>query len=158
MLSENLVSMKVRRQSAILDVIRHQPVRSQEQLRRCIRASGFDVTQATLSRDVRELGLVKGGPDGAYQAPTRPQPNGQAVTSMLHRTLTDYLTRVDRVQQLVLVRTGPGRAPLLGVAIDDAQLPEVVGTLAGDDTILIITPDARRARTLVKRLEEITHA
>jgi len=150
--------MKARRQSVILDAVRQQPVRSQEQLRRHLHASGFDVTQATLSRDVRELGLVKGGEDGAYQAPARVQPSGQSAASMLHRTLVDYLTRVDRVQQLVLVRTGPGRAPVLGVAIDDAKLPEVVGTLAGDDTILIITPDARRARTLVKRLEEMTHA
>jgi transcriptional regulator of arginine metabolism len=150
--------MKARRQSVILDAVRQQPVRSQEQLRRRLHASGFDVTQATLSRDVRELGLVKGGADGAYQAPARVQPNRQSAASMLHRTLVDYLTRVDRVQQLVLVRTGPGRAPVLGVAIDDAKLPEVVGTLAGDDTILIITPDARRARILVKRLEEMTHA
>jgi len=145
--------MKARRQSAILDAVRRYPVRSQEQLRRLLHASGFDVTQATLSRDVRELGLVKGGADGAYQAPGASQ--GQAATS-LQRTLTDCLTRVDRVQQLVLLRTGPGRAPLVGVALDEARLPEVVGTLAGDDTILVITPDARRARTLVRRLEEMT--
>jgi transcriptional regulator of arginine metabolism len=150
--------MKTRRQSAVLDILRQQPVRSQEQLRRRLHAAGFDVTQATLSRDIRELGLVKGGQDGAYRLPASVQPNAEQAASMLHRTLADYLTRVDRVQQLVLVRTGPGRAPLLGVAIDGAQLPEVVGTLAGDDTILIITPDARRARTLVKRLEEMTHA
>jgi transcriptional regulator of arginine metabolism len=145
--------MKARRQSAILDAVRRQPVRSQEQLRRLLRASGFDVTQATLSRDIRELGLVKGGADGAYLAP--PPANGPSVGS-LQRALTDCLTRVDRVQQLVLLRTGPGRAQLVGVALDEARLPEVVGTLAGDDTILVITPDARRARTLVRRLEEMT--
>ena len=72
---------------------------------------------------------------------------------MLQRALSEYLTRVDRVQQLVLLRTGPGQAQLLGVAIDGARLPEVVGTLAGDDTILVITRDARRAKALVKRFE-----
>jgi len=149
---------KAQRQSAILDVIRQQSVRSQEQLRRLIRASGFDVTQATLSRDIRELGLVKGGADGAYLTSSPGQPSGHTAASMLHRALTDYLARVDRVQQLVLVRTGPGQAQLLGVAIDGARMPEVVGTLAGDDTILIIAPDVRRARTLVKRLEEMSHA
>ena len=149
---------KAQRQSAILDVIREEPVRSQEQLRRRIRASGFDVTQATLSRDIRELGLVKGGADGAYLAPSAAHPRSQTAASMLHRALADYLARVDRVQQLVLVRTGPGQAQLLGVAIDSARLPEVVGTLAGDDTILVITRDARRARTLVKRLEELSQA
>jgi transcriptional regulator of arginine metabolism len=147
--------MKARRQTAILDVIQRAPVRNQEQLRRSIKAAGFDVTQATLSRDIRELGLVKGGADGAYQTPPRVQPNGDAAKSLLQRTAGEYLTRVDRVQQLVLLRTGPGQAQLLGVAIDGARLPEVVGTLAGDDTILVIAPDVRRARALVKRLEEI---
>jgi transcriptional regulator of arginine metabolism len=148
--------MKARRQAAILEAIGRAPVRSQEQLRRSMRGAGFDVTQATLSRDIRELGLVKGGADGAYQAPPRMQPNGHTAQSMLQRAAAEYLTRVDRVQQLVLLRTGPGQAQLLGVAIDGARLPEVVGTLAGDDTILVIAPDTRRARALVKRLEEIS--
>src|SRR5918999_5074472 len=146
--------MKARRQSVILDVIQRQPVHNQEQLRRSMRTAGFDVTQATLSRDIRELGLVKGGADGAYQAPPSAPPNGHAAKSMLHRAAAEYLIRVDRVQQLVLLRTGPGQAQLLGVAIDAARLPEVVGTLAGDDTILVISPDVRRARAFVKRLEE----
>jgi transcriptional regulator of arginine metabolism len=149
--------MKARRQSAILEAIGRQPVRSQEQLRRALRASGFDVTQATLSRDIREIGLVKGGADGAYQAPGRPGANGQTAASRLQRSLAEYMTRVDRVQQLVLLRTGPGQAQILGVAIDGAHLPEVVGTLAGDDTILVITRDAAAARALVKRFDGLTH-
>ena len=147
--------MKARRQSTIVEIIHRSSVRSQEQLRRSMRAAGFDVTQATLSRDIRDLGLVKGGADGAYQAPPvqpRTPQNGQ---SLLHRAAADYLTRVDRVQQLVVLRTGPGQAQLLGVAIDSAQLPDVVGTLAGDDTILVIARDPRRARALVKRFERL---
>lgn len=120
-----------------------------------MRAVGFDVTQATLSRDIRELGLVKGGADGAYQAPAHAAPNGHAAQSLLHRALAEYMRRVDRVQQLVLLRTGPGQAQLLGVAIDAARLPEVVGTLAGDDTVLVVAPDVRRARALVKRLDTL---
>jgi transcriptional regulator of arginine metabolism len=147
--------MKARRQSVIVDIIRRTPVRSQEQLRRSMRAAGFDVTQATLSRDIRELGLVKGGADGAYLSPPTSQPTPANGQSLLNRAAADYLARVDRVQQLVLLRTGPGQAPLLGVAIDAAQLPEVVGTLAGDDTILVIARDARQARALVKRFERL---
>ena len=79
--------MKARRQSVILDVIREQQVRSQEQLRRRMRGAGFDVTQATLSRDIRELGLVKGGPDGAYQAPPRAETNGHTPASVFQRAL-----------------------------------------------------------------------
>jgi transcriptional regulator of arginine metabolism len=147
--------MKARRQSAILDAIQREPVRSQEQLRRAIRAAGFAVTQATLSRDIRELGLVKGGAEGAYRTAEAHAPtNGH--TPLLHRAVADYLTRMDQVQQLVVLRTGPGQAQLLGVALDGARLPELVGTIAGDDTILAITRDARRARALIKRLEGLS--
>ena len=150
--------MKVRRQSLILDVVQREPVRSQEQLRRRIRAAGFDVTQATLSRDIRELGLVKGGADGAYQAPLSAESNGgQTPTAVFQRALGSQLRRIDRVQQLVLLRTGLGHAQSLCALLDGAGLPDVVGTLAGEDTILIITPDPRRARTLVKRLEEMSN-
>jgi transcriptional regulator of arginine metabolism len=150
--------MKARRQTAILDIVRHEPVRSQEQLRRMIKASGFDVTQATLSRDIRELGLVKGGSDGAYQAQPGAEVNGHSSKAMLQRALTSQLLRIDRVQQLVLLRTGLGHAQSLCAALDGAALPDVVGTLAGEDTILVITPDVRRARALVKRLEEMSQA
>ena len=147
--------MKARRQSVILEAIQRQRVRSQEQLRRVLRGAGYDVTQATLSRDVRELGLVKGGADRAYQPPAVAAANGNP-SALLNRAVAEYLTRVDRVQQLVILRTGPGQAPLLGVALDGARLPELVGTIAGDDTILAIAADARRARSLVRRLERLS--
>jgi transcriptional regulator of arginine metabolism len=147
--------MKARRQAVILDIIQREPIRSQEQLRRRVKSEGFDVTQATLSRDIRELGLVKGGAAGAYGTSTLAVGRSAVATTMLQRALSEYLTRVDRVQQLVLLRTGPGQAQLLAVAVDGARFPEVVGTVAGDDTILIIAPDSRRARALVKRLEDL---
>src|SRR4029453_17629716 len=139
-----LKSVKARRQAVIFDVIQRAPVGSQEQLRRSLRAAGFDVTQATLSRDIRELGLVKGGADGAYQPPGRAAaPNGKTTEAMLQRAIAEYLLAVDRGQALC-------------VSIDDAHLPEVVGTVAGEDTVLIVAPDARRAKALVKRFERIT--
>ena len=147
--------MKARRQSVILEAIREESIRSQEQLRRHIRTSGFDVTQATLSRDIREMGLVKGGADGAYQAPQRVQPNGSSAESKLQRALAEQLLRVDRVQQLVLLRTNIGFAQSVCAAIDNVRLPDIVGTLAGEDTILIIAPDVRRAKAVVKTLEEM---
>jgi transcriptional regulator of arginine metabolism len=150
--------MKTRRQSAILDAIQRGPIHSQEELRRAIRAAGFRVTQATLSRDIRELGLVKA--EGAYTTSLQAGSNGhghaQPMRPMLNRAVSEYLTKVDQVQQLVVLRTGPGQAQLLGVALDSARLPELVGTIAGDDTILAITRDARHARALIKRLEGLT--
>jgi len=150
-------AMKARRQSVILETIQRRRVRSQEQLRHVLRAAGFDVTQATLSRDIRKLGLVKGGADRAYQPPPAAPANGQPPP-LLTRAVGEYLTRVDRVQQLVILRTGPGQAPLLGVALDGARMPELVGTIAGDDTILAIAPDVRRARSLVRRLERLSRS
>ena len=147
--------MKTQRHAAILKIVRSETVASQERLRELLKGEGFDVTQATLSRDIRELGLVKGGADGAYQAPEQPASNGHGSKSLLQRGLSEYLTRVDRVQQMLVLRTGAGQAQLLGVALDRARLPEIVGTIAGDDTILVIAPDVRRARSLVKRLETI---
>ena len=146
--------MKARRQELIRDIVQREPIRSQEQLRRRVKAEGYDVTQATLSRDIREIGLVKGGADGAYQAPGEASANSSTVTTLLQRAVAEYLARVDQVEQLLVLRTGPGQAQLLAVALDRARLPEVVGTVAGDDTILVIAPDSRRARALVKRLED----
>jgi transcriptional regulator of arginine metabolism len=104
---------------------------------------------------MRVLHLVMGGAEGAYPAPSRPAVNGHGAVGMLQKALAEYLTKADQVQQMVLLRTGPGQAQILGVAIDGARLSDVVGTLAGDDTILVITRGARQARALVKRFEAI---
>src|SRR5688572_5852277 len=133
--------MKARRQSVILDAIQRAPVRSQEQLRRTMRAGEFDVTQATLSRDIRELGLVKGGADGAYHAPRQAQAGTNGPPrSTLGRGVAPYRTRVDRVQRLVALRTGRAEAHLRGVGRDSARLPRVAGRIAGGDPILAIAP------------------
>ena len=147
--------MKNQRQAAILDVVEHEPVRSQEQLRQRLSSRGFDVTQATLSRDIKELGLLKRSSDGAYQpsgADAAPRP---ATIGALGRALTEYLVNIEPVQQLVVLKTGPGQAQLLGIAIDRARLEEVAGTLAGDDTVLIVARDPRSAQSVVKKLGDL---
>jgi len=146
--------MKSRRQATILDIVQRESIRSQEQLRRRMKALGFIVTQATISRDMRDLGLMKGGAEGAYRTPTEGGSRAAAAAGALERAMSEYLSRVDQVQQMLLLRTGPGQAQSLGVAIDCAALPEVVGTIAGDDTILVIASDARQARALAKRIRE----
>jgi transcriptional regulator of arginine metabolism len=145
--------MKARRQASILDIVDHEPLHSQEQLRRRLHHNGFDATQATISRDIKELGLVKRAGDGAYQRPGVDTTNPETALAALERAAAEFLRRVERVQQLVVIRTGVGQAQALAIAIDRAQLPEAVGTIGGDDTILVIARDARRAATLVKRLE-----
>jgi transcriptional regulator of arginine metabolism len=146
--------MKTRRQAVILDLIDRQPLHSQEVLRRLLHQHGFDATQATISRDIKELGLVKRSGDGAYQRPGAEAPNPETVLTALERAAAEFLRNVERVQQLVVVRTGRAQAQALAEALDRARLPEVVGTIAGDDTILLIARGARGAASLVKRLKD----
>jgi len=147
--------MKARRQAAILDLVDRDALRSQEQLRRRLHQRGFDATQATISRDIKELGLVKRSGDGAYQRLGVPESNPAAALVALERAAGEFLQRVDHVQQLVVIRTGMGQAQPLAIAIDRAQLSEAVGTIGGDDTILVIARDVRRAAALTKRLERL---
>ena len=146
--------MKARRQAAILELIDSEPFHSQELLRRRLRHQGFDATQATISRDIRDLGLVKRSGDGAYQRPGDETHDPETALTALERAAAEFLRRVDRVQQLVVIRTGVGQAQPLAIALDRAQLPESVGTIAGDDTILVIARGARAAAALFKRLKE----
>ena len=145
--------MKAYRQSIVLDLVDRESISSQEQLRRRLHARGVAVTQATLSRDIKELGLVKRAADGAYSRPGPGAAAGVVRDTQLRRAVAEYLRRITRVQQLLVLRTDPGQAQPLALAIDRALLPEVVGTIGGDDTVLLVTPDGRRARTLARRLE-----
>jgi transcriptional regulator of arginine metabolism len=147
--------MKARRQAAILEVVEQEAVRSQEQLRQRLAQRGFEVTQATLSRDVKELGLLKRSADGAYQPAGNNAAPAPTTLGALGRALGEYLVDIEPVQQLVVLKTGAGQAQLLGLAIDRARLEEVVGTLAGDDTILIIARDAKNAQQVTKKLRDL---
>jgi transcriptional regulator of arginine metabolism len=147
--------MKSRRQAAILELIDREPLHSQERLRRRLRQKGFEATQATISRDISDLGLVKRAGDGAYQRPGADVSNPETALTALERAAGEFLRSVDRVQQLVVIRTGIGQAQPLAIALDRAQLSEVVGTIAGDDTILVIARGGRGAAALVKRLKEL---
>jgi transcriptional regulator of arginine metabolism len=145
--------MKTRRQSVILELVDQEALRSQEQLRRRLHTRGFEATQATISRDIADLGLVKRSGDGAYQRPGLEATSPELARTTLERATAGFLRRVERVQQLVVLRTGRGQAQALAEALDRAQLTETVGTIAGDDTILVIARDSKRAAALVKRLE-----
>lgn len=144
--------MKDYRQRVILEVIDLDVIVSQEQLRRRLHDRGIDVTQATLSRDLKELGLVKRAADGAYQRPVPAAVERPEALPSLRRVAGEYLKRADGVQQFVVLRTDPGQASILALSIDRAALPEVVGTIAGDDTILVICRDTALATSLLVRL------
>jgi transcriptional regulator of arginine metabolism len=147
-------SMKSRRQAVILELIDREPLHSQEALRRRLHQKGFEATQATISRDISELGLVKRSGDGAYQRPGADATNPETALAALEKATAEFLRSVERVQQLVIVRTGRGQAQVLAEALDRARLDEAVGTIAGDDTILIVARGARGAAALAKRLKD----
>lgn len=146
--------MKHLRQSVILEIVGREGITSQEILRRRLRARGFDATQATISRDTKELGLVKRASDGAYQRPELEVSGAVGADAAVRRAVTEYVRKIDRVQQFVVVKTGPGQAQPLALAIDRAGLGGVVGTVAGDDTILVIVRNPRRAAALERRFAE----
>lgn len=145
--------MKVNRHGVILDVIDRESITSQEMLRQRLHAEGVDVTQATLSRDLKELGVVKRASDGAYHRFTPAVMSPADALGSLQRTTAEFLLRAERSEQLVVLRTNPGQAALLALAIDRAALVEVLGTVAGDDTLLVICRDAHAAQSLVQRLD-----
>jgi transcriptional regulator of arginine metabolism len=145
--------MKTRRQAAILDVIDQSAVSSQEDLRRRLKTRGFSVTQATLSRDLRDLGLVKGTADGAYHRPGGEPANPLRAAARLEHAVAEYLVGVDRAVQLVVLRSGPAQAQPLASAIDAAVIPGVVGTIAGDDTVLMVCRDEASASAVAHRFD-----
>src|SRR5262245_17922759 len=143
----------LQRHDAIARIIRAQPIRSQEELRQALHRLGFRVAQPTLSRDVRQLGLAK-TPRG-YVAPdlaaAQFAPAGTR-RDKLDRVLRAFALSVQVAGALVVVKTPPAAAHPVARALDEAPLPAVVGTIAGDDTVFVATASERAARQLSRRL------
>jgi transcriptional regulator of arginine metabolism len=135
---------RLARQEVIRRVVRRERIRTQRDLVDRLKAQGFVCTQATVSRDITEMGLRK-LPEGVYVL---------AEDLHLHRMITELVTSVVRSDQLVLVKASPGTAPGVAAALDAAGLDEVLGSIAGDDTVLVITATAAAAESLVGALEK----
>jgi transcriptional regulator of arginine metabolism len=143
---------KAHRQGMIRRFLRGAPPRSQSEMIRRLRRLGIEVTQSTLSRDLRDLGLAK-SPAGYFEAGrVEGAAAPEAALQAMERMMRGYLTGVDVAGNLVVLRTNPGMAHALGVALDRAALPEIVGTVSGDDTLFAAAPDPRRARSVERRL------
>jgi transcriptional regulator of arginine metabolism len=136
---------KTYRQAQILKLIRSRKLHTQDELARALRGLGIPATQVTLSRDIRELGLVKTA-EGYAQVAAEAAP-GPDVAALV----AGFVTDIRVAQNLVVLRTPPGHANTIGVALDQANWPEIAGTIAGDDTVLVVAPDARTAEALRTR-------
>jgi len=151
--------MKERRQQAILTLVATRPIHSQDELVTHLERSGFEVTQATVSRDIRELGLVK--------VPIKSDDDGEPIfkyvvpaatvnyVSRLHRFVAELVTSVEGSVNLIVMRTPPGSAMMVASAVDEAAWPEVIGTLGGDDTIVVIVRDPQEMPVVKQRFLDL---
>jgi len=143
--------MKQQRQTAIRELLVSTNVLSQDELRKKLAKRGFTVTQATLSRDIHELHVYK-GPNG-YALPGDFEANDDGAPG-IRETLRNFGLEVKQAQNLLVVITTTGSAQPVAAALDYEDWPEMMGTIAGDDTVLVICPDAKQAALLKTRMEE----
>jgi transcriptional regulator of arginine metabolism len=143
---------KAARQQLIMEVLHTGPLPNQDKLRKQLRRHGMSVTQATLSRDIHEMGLVK-TPDG-YSLPETIHPSDPGLPSTL-RLVREFVREVREAQNLLVLKTSVGSAQPVAAALDAEQFPESVGTIAGDDSILIVAPDRKAAHKLAERIREM---
>ena len=146
------LARKHHRQQALLRAVGQQRLSTQAELVRALRGAGYPATQATVSRDIVELGLVKVARDGthAYAPPSAATPGG--CTERLRRFCEDYPVEGALAANLVVLRSLPGTANALAAALDASRIEEAIGTLAGDDTVFVAASTERHARALLGRL------
>lgn len=147
--------MKVRRQMKILELISSRPIETQEELATLLSESGFDVTQATVSRDVKELRLVKvpfGENKYGYALPPE-MPKG-SIDPRLKRIFRESVINMDYSENMIVIKTLPGSAQGVAYVVDNVDWEEILGTLAGDDTILVIVKHKDKTPELIERFEE----
>jgi transcriptional regulator of arginine metabolism len=149
--------MKQLRQRAIRDLVEQRPIRTQQELAAALRERGFRTTQATISRDVAELGLVKSGRNGiqVYAIPQRLREADSSGEERIRRLLHDMPVDIRDAGTMLVLHTLPGSAHPLAAALDRARWPEVVGSIAGDDTVFVAFADRGSQARVRRRLEQL---
>lgn len=146
------------RERRILEILSRRPITTQAELVAALRAAGIEVTQATVSRDIKRLGLIKAPADEGkyrYRIPDTPRPRRVEVEARLRRAVDEFVTGIDQGSGLVLVKTTTGSAGAVAEAIDEAEWPEIAGTVAGDNTILVVPRRSGDRPRLLSRLREL---
>src|SRR6202040_2076495 len=151
------VAGKVSRQRAILELVRTKVIHTQEDLVEQLRRRHLDVTQATVSRDIRELGLLRVHDDAGprYMAPVA-ELDVEQTMQRLRNAIREHVQAIEFVDLFGIVHTAPGCAPLVGGALDGSRFEEVAGTIAGDDTVLVIARSRPAAQRLLLRLNSMS--
>ena len=147
--------MKAKRQALIREIVEAQSIQTQEELAEALRAHGMMVTQATVSRDIREMHLLKVlAEDGSYRYATMDR-SETGVGDRLIRMLADSVVEMNSANNLIVIRTLPGSAHVAAEAIDNLKWPEILGTIAGDNTILVIVRSNEEVDAVIKRFGSI---
>ena len=146
---------KLSRQQAILELARTEELSSQDELRKHLVRRGFRVTQATLSRDINELGLVKTPEGYALLQSENGNGHGESAAPPVARVIREFVTEIREAQNLLVLKTTTGSAQPVAVALDAESWQEVVGTVGGDDTVLVISSDKKAAGRLASRIREM---
>ena len=148
--------MKSKRQAKIIEIISTTNVETQEQLLAALQAEGFTSTQATISRDIKELRIVKELTSlGTYRYTISASDLGSSFSARLNTIFRECVISFDYAQNIIVVRTLPGLASAAGSAIDAMNLNTIVGTLAGDDTVMIVMRDTNAAATLCGEIKSL---
>jgi transcriptional regulator of arginine metabolism len=150
--------MKQLRQRAIRDLVEQRPIRTQQELAAALRERGFRTTQATISRDVAELGLLKASREGtqAYALPPRLVEAEASGEDRLRRLLRDLPAEIREAGLLLVIKTLPGSAHAIAAALDRARWPDVAGSVAGDDTVFVAVADRAALQRVKRRLLQLT--
>ena len=147
--------MKAKRQALLREIVEAQSIQTQEELAEALRAHGMVVTQATVSRDIREMHLLKVlAEDGSYRYATM-EKSDSGMNDRLIRMLTDSVVEMNSANNLIVIHTLPGSAHVAAEAIDNLKWPETIGTIAGDNTILVIVRTNEEVDTVMKRFHSI---
>ena len=148
--------MKNTRQQKILELIKQHNIDRQEELQSLLKDCGFKVTQATVSRDIRELGIIKSeGDDGVYKYRVGKDKEKIEISGKFALILKQAAYKVDSANNLIVIKTYTGMGSAVGAAFDAMELDGVLGTLAGDDTLLVIARDNNAAEDVTKKLNEL---
>lgn len=147
--------MKAQRHIKIREIIASKDIETQEELVEALKEAGFNVTQATVSRDIKELHLVKVPTNNGTYKYSLPEDRRFNPVQKLKRMLQEAFVSIDHAENLIVVKTLPGNANALAVLIDNLDWKEIVGTLAGDDTVLIVCRSKEIAPVLVQRFLDL---
>ena len=148
--------MKAERQEKILEIIRNEDVETQEALAERLKTNGYAVTQATISRDIKELGLIKiPGKNNIFHYAYPQEINVRRMDDRLKKYFQEVVVSLNISENLIVIKTQPGGAQGVAAAVDQTGWQEIIGTVGGDDTILVVIKPVQKAESVLNRLERL---